>query len=48
MTDVFKIMHNIYDPEVSPELRYYPKSNTNHMLHYESTIYEIILSVPYS
>ena len=25
---VFKITHNIYDPEVSPELRYYPKSNT--------------------
>ena len=56
MTDVFKIMHNIYDPEVSRELRYSPKSNTrgnkykllNHMLHYESTIYKIILSVPYS
>jgi len=54
MTDVYKIMHNIYDPEVSPELRYYPKSNTrgnkykllNQTLHYESTIYEIILSVP--
>ena len=26
--EVFKITHNIYDPEVSPELRYYPKSNT--------------------
>ena len=22
-TEVFKITHNIYDPEVSPELRYY-------------------------
>ena len=28
MTEVFKITHNIYDPEVSLELRYYPKSNT--------------------
>jgi len=28
MIEVFKITHNIYDPEVSPELRYYPKSNT--------------------
>ena len=26
--DVFKITHNLYDPEVSLELRYYPKSNT--------------------
>jgi len=26
--DVFKVTHNIYDQEVSPELRYYPKSNT--------------------
>jgi len=28
MIEVFKITHNLYDPEVSPELRYYPKSNT--------------------
>jgi len=28
MVEVSKIMHNIYDPEVSPELKYYPKSNT--------------------
>ena len=28
MIEVFKITHNIYDPEVSLELRYYPKSNT--------------------
>ena len=27
MMEVFKITHNLYDPEVSPELRYYPKSN---------------------
>jgi len=44
MIEVFKIMHNIYDPEVSPELRYYPKSNTrgnkhkllNHTFHYDT------------
>ena len=43
MIEVFKIMHNIYDSEVSPNLRYYPKSNTrgnkykllNHTFHYE-------------
>ena len=37
----------IYDPEVSPELRYYPKSNTignkykllNHMFHYDTRKY---------
>ena len=29
MIEVFKITHNIYNPEVSPELRYYPKCNTN-------------------
>jgi len=28
MTEVFKITRNIYDAEVSPNLRYYPKSNT--------------------
>ena len=28
MIKVFKITHNIYDSEVSPNLRYYPKSNT--------------------
>jgi len=28
MIAVFKITHNIYDPELSPELRYYPESNT--------------------
>jgi len=28
MTEVFKIMHNIYNPEVSPKLRYYPHCNT--------------------
>jgi len=28
MIEVFKIMHNIYTPEVSPKLTYYPKSNT--------------------
>jgi len=42
MIELFKITHNLYDPEVSPELRYYPKSNTrgnkykllNHTFHY--------------
>jgi len=28
MIEVFKIMHNTDDSEVSPNLRYYPKSNT--------------------
>ena len=40
---VFKITHNIYDAKVSPNLRFYPKSNTrgnkykllNHMFHYD-------------
>ena len=44
---VFKITHNIYDPEVSPELRYYPKSNTrgnkykllNRTFHYDTRKY---------
>jgi len=46
MIEVFKITHNIYDPEVSPELRYYPKSNSignrpkykllNHTCHYDT------------
>jgi len=47
MTEVFKITHNLYDPEVSPELRYYPKSNTrgnkykllNHTFHYDTQKY---------
>jgi len=26
--EVFKITHDLYDAEVSPNLRYYPKSNT--------------------
>jgi len=47
MIVVFKITHNLYDPEVSPELRYYPKSNTrgnkykllNHTFHYDTQKY---------
>ena len=47
MIEVFKITHNIYDLEVSPELRYYPKSNTrgnkyklpNHTFHYDTRKY---------
>ena len=47
-------MHNIYHPEVSPELRYYRKSNTrgnkykllNHTFHYESTVHENIVLLP--
>jgi len=43
MIVVFKITHNIYNAEVSPSLRYYPKSNTrgnkykllNHKFHYD-------------
>jgi len=45
MIEVLKITHNIYDSEVSPNLRYYryPKSNTrgnkykllNHTFHYD-------------
>ena len=45
--EVFKITHTLYDPEVSPELRYYPKSNTrgnkykllNHTFHYDTRKY---------
>ena len=41
--EVFKITHNIYDAEVSPNMSYYPKSNTrankyklfNHAFHYD-------------
>jgi len=47
MIEVFKITHNIYDPKVSPELRYYLKSNTrgnkykllNHTFHYNTQKY---------
>ena len=45
MIEVFKITHNIYDPEVSPELRYYPKSRgnkyklLNHTFHYDTRKY---------
>jgi len=47
MIEVFKITCNLYDPEVSPELRYYPKSNTrgnkyklhNHAFHYDTWKY---------
>jgi len=47
MIEVFKITHNLYDPEVSPELRYYPKSNTrgnkykllNNTFHYDTRKY---------
>jgi len=47
MIEVFKITHNTYDSEVSPELRYYPKSNTrgnkykllNHTFHYDTWKY---------
>jgi len=47
MIEVFKITHNLYDPEVSPELRHYPKSNTrgnkykllNHTFHYDTQKY---------
>jgi len=43
MTEIFKMTHNIYDAEVSPNLRYYPKSNTrdykykllNYTFHYD-------------
>ena len=53
MIEVFKIMHNIYDPEVSPELRYYPKSNTrgnkhkllNHTFHYDTRKYSFIVRI---
>ena len=41
--EAFKIVHNIYDTKVSPNLRYYPKSTTrgnkykllNHTFHYD-------------
>ena len=53
MIEVFKITHNIYDPEVLPELRYYPKSNTrgivintNHSIISFTTIHESILFLP--
>jgi len=47
MIEVFKITQNLYDPEVSPELRYCPKSNTrgnkykllNHTFHYDTRKY---------
>jgi len=43
MIEVFKITNNMYDAEVSPNLGYYPKSNTrgnkykllNHTFHYD-------------
>jgi len=46
--DVFKIPHNMYDPEVSPELRYYPKSNTrgNKYKLLNHTFHENILFLP--
>jgi len=51
MIEVFKITHNIYDPEVSPELRYYPKSNTRGnkyklLIIRSTTIHENILLLP--
>ena len=50
MIEVFKITHNIYDPEVSLKLRYYPKSNTrgnkykllNHTFHYDARKYSFL------
>jgi len=44
LIEVFKILHKIYEPEVSPKLKFYPKSNTrgnkykllNHTLHYNT------------
>jgi len=40
MIEVFKITHNIYDPEVSPELRYYLKYKLlNHTFHYDTRKY---------
>jgi len=52
MIKVFKITHNIYDPQVSPDLRYYPKSNTrgnkykllNHTFHSDTRKYSARLS----
>jgi len=50
MIEVFKITHNVYDPEVSPELRYYPKSNTRgnkyKLIIHSTTIHENILLLP--
>ena len=50
MTEVFKITHNIYNQEVTPKLRYYPKSNTRVNTSYSitccTTIHENILSLP--
>ena len=50
MIEVFKITHNIYDPEVSPELRYYrilnpilEVINTNYSIIRFTTIHESIL-----
>jgi len=47
MIEVFKITHNMYDPEVSPELRFNPKTNTrgnkykllSHTFHYNTRRY---------
>ena len=53
--EAFKMTHNVYDPEVSSELMYYPKSNTrgnnmgnkykllNHTFHYDTRKYSFIL-----
>jgi len=54
MIEVFKITHNIYDPEVSPELRYYKTIqnlileviNTNYWIIRSTTIHENILLLP--
>jgi len=43
MIEAFKITHNIYQSEVLPNLKYYPKSNStgnrykilNHTFHYD-------------
>ena len=53
MIEVFIIMHNIYEVEVSPSLRYYPKSNTrgnnykllNHMFHYDLRKYSFFARI---
>ena len=55
MIEVFKIMHrpNIYDAEISPSLKYYPKSNTrgnnykllNHMFHYDLRKYSFFARI---
>jgi len=49
MIEVFKITHNLYDANVLPELRYYPKSNTrsnkykllNHTFHCDTRKYGV-------